>query len=124
MKIRNEFVTNSSSTSYTIYFNQKVATKERIKDLINTIKGYYEDLDLVVEGYTEESLFCAIINELEEYLNKLLLTKVDSKFRLDNWILDEGNCWDWDENIYNFLDNLNKYNKLPKDWLRCKFVYD
>ena len=122
MKMRLDFVTNSSSTSYIIYFNQKIATKREIKsfikNLFQAIQNEGFDCFLIKEYLKED--FNLLYN-LEKYLIDLS-DSLDSKDRLDNWILDEGSCWDWEINVYNFIRVLSDKNILPKDWLRCKFV--
>ena len=122
MKMRLDFVTNSSSTSYIIYFNHKIATKREIKsfikNLFQAIQNEGFDCFLIKEYLKED--FNLLYN-LEKYLIDLS-DSLDSKDRLDNWILDEGSCWDWEINVYNFIRVLSDKNILPKDWLRCKFV--
>ena len=124
MKIRNSFVSNSSSSSF-IIAKKKGVMMEDIKSLLaskyrddiidfceNDLQYCYdkpEDEDVVLKG---EELYDRICEIVAIDLNRMLDGKYASPMKIEDWILVSGDFGDEDEDIignliYTYISNID-----------------
>jgi len=121
MKIKNDFITNSSSTSY--IFLTKEKNKRNIYSLLRDDYAIYSEFDLETNEYNDSKISCNVgdvISEMKKYSRKI-------KFKNIEEILNEleESCKDYkNENKENIEDRYDSFytRQFYKTMLKSKIV--
>jgi len=121
MKIRNGFVSNSSSSSFVVAFPKKPDTAEDVKEMMFGKQewhyaGYYSDTGDVPTKDIADAVFKEV--EDKESASKLKVYKAIRHGYFDSYLLPEllpGSCSSWDE---------TRDLKFPEDEKAIRAIWD